>query len=160
MPAMTDPATALESFQEAYDSGCIRLTKCSLDTNLYLFADEAMGSKRHTYVRVENAKTVTAFVMLAWIQPIDGTPCLAIGYAVPEKFRKQGRAKDAVKAALAEMKHGLSRAPIKTYYVEAIVDRTNEGSKRIAERLISDKPEAIMDEISGLPAFRYLLKIG
>lgn len=67
---------------------------------------------------------------------------------------------DTVRAALAEMKHGLSRTPIKTYYVEAIVDRTNEGSRRIAERLISDKPEAITDAISGLPAFRYLLKIG
>jgi len=159
MPAMTDPSTALESFQEAYDGGHIRLKKCSLDTKLYFFADEAMGSRRHTYMRVENAKTITAFVILAWTESIDGTPCLAIGYAVPEKFRKQGRAKDAVRAALAEMKHGLSRLPTKTYYVEAIVNRTNEGSKRIAERFISDKPEAITDEISGLPAFRYLLKI-
>lgn len=157
---MTDPSTALESFQKAYDSGYIRLKQCTLDTNLYLFKDEAMGSKRCTYVRVENAKIVTAFVMLAWTQPIDGIPCLAIGYAVPEKFRRQGRAKDAVKAALAEIKHELSRAPIKRYCVEAIVERTNEGSKRIAEQLISDEPEAITDEISGLPAFRYLLKIG
>src|SRR5271163_3828122 len=115
MPAMTDPSTALESFQEGCDNGYIRLKQCALDTNLYVFEDEAMGSKRCTYVRVENAKIVTAFVMLAWIQPIEGTPCLAIGYAVPENFRKQGRAKDAVKAALAEMKHGLSRTLIKTY---------------------------------------------
>lgn len=157
---MTDPSVALESFQKAYDCGDIRLRRCTLDTNLYLFKDTAMGSQRFTYARVENAKTVTAFVMLAWVEPIVGVPCFAIGYAVPEKYRKQGRAKDAVEAVLAEMKHGLSRTPITTYYVEAIIDQTNEGSKRIAEQLISDKPETITDEISGLPAFRYLLKVG
>lgn len=104
-------------------------------------------------------KTVTAFVELGLCEPIEGTPCLAIGYAVPEAYRNQGRAKEAIKAALAEMKHGLGRHVNKPLYVEAIVGADNKPSQRVAEQVISDTPVAITDQISGLPAFQYIRRI-
>ena len=45
------------------------------------------------------------------------------------------------------------------FYVEAIVGADNKASQRVAERTLSNKPVAVTDHISGLPAFRYLQKI-
>jgi hypothetical protein len=39
--------------------------------------------------------------MFAQDGAIEGKPCFAIGYAVPEAYRNQGRAREIVKAALA-----------------------------------------------------------
>jgi predicted acetyltransferase len=98
---------------------------------------------------------VTAFVIFGVCEPIDGILCCAIGHAVPEAYRNQGRAKEAVRAALSEMRH-LHGHP---FYVEAIVGADNKPSQRVAEQVISDTPVAVTDQISGLPAFRYVRKI-
>jgi RimJ/RimL family protein N-acetyltransferase len=102
---------------------------------------------------------VTAFVVFALVQPIEGKHCFALGYAVPEAYRNQGRAKEVVTVAIAELQHGLGRAGISPFYVEAIVGADNMASRRVAEQVISDAPVAITDSISGLPAFRYIRKV-
>jgi GNAT acetyltransferase-like protein len=155
---MTDPSTALQSFQQALLHGGIQLQRGVLDPDLYVYVDKPNGETRFTYVRLEG-KTVTAFVEFAWCQPIEGTPCLAIGYAVPEAHRKEGRAKEAISAALSEMQHGLGRNGLSVFYVEAIVGADNKPSQRVAEQVISDTPLAVTDQTSGLPAFRYLRRI-
>jgi RimJ/RimL family protein N-acetyltransferase len=155
---MTDPSNALQSFQQALLHGGIQLKRGVLDRDLYVYVDKPNGQTRFTYVRLED-KTVTAFVELGLCEPIEGTPCLAIGYAVPEAYRNQGHAKEAIKAALAEMKHGLGRHVSKSFYVEAIVGADNKPSRRVAEQVISNTPVAITDQISGLPAFQYIRKI-
>ncbi|HXO04858.1 MAG TPA: GNAT family N-acetyltransferase [Candidatus Sulfotelmatobacter sp.] len=155
---MTDPSTALQSFQQELIRGGIQLRPGALDKNLYLYVDNPKGETRFTYVKLKGRRTVTAFVEFATCEPIEGKPCFAIGYAIPEVYRKQGRAKEAVSAAISEMRHGFGRIGM-VFYVEAIVGADNKASQHIAEQLISDKPEAITDHISGLPAFRYLLKI-
>jgi hypothetical protein len=155
---MTDPAHALQSFQQALLLGGIKLRRGELDKDVYVYVDDPDGQRRFTYVRLED-RTVTAFVELGWCEPIEGTPCLAIGYAVPEAYRNQGRAKEAVRAALAEMQHGLGRNGILVFYVEAIVGADNKPSQRVAEQVISDKPVPVKDRISSLPAFQYVRKI-
>ena len=55
-------------------------------------------------------RTVTALVMFALCDPIEGKPCLNLGYAVPEAYRNQGRAKEAISTAISEMQHGATRA--------------------------------------------------
>jgi hypothetical protein len=75
---------------------------------------------RFTYVRLKG-KTVTAMVIFAAQPPEDGKPCFAVGYAVPKRFQKQGRAKDILVAAIADMQAGLVRDGIPEFYIEAIV---------------------------------------
>jgi hypothetical protein len=102
---------------------------------------------------------VTAFVEFAPCEPIEGTPCFAIGYAVPEAYRNQGRAKDAIRAAISEMQNGFSRM-MPAFYIEAIVGGDNKPSQRVAEQIISSNtPRPVTDKLSGLPAFQYLQKI-
>lgn len=155
---MTDPSNALQSFQKEYRRCNIKLQRGALDPDLYVYVDKLDGETRFTYVKLEG-KTVTAFVNFALVDPIEGLPCLSIGYAVPPAYRNQGRAKEAVRAALAEMQHGLGRRVNKPFYIEAIVGADNKSSQRIAGLLISDKPVAVTDQISGLPAFQYVRKI-
>jgi len=102
---------------------------------------------------------VTALVIFALCNPVDGVPCFAIGYAVPEAYRNQGRAKEAIRAAIAEMQTGVGRHRRWMFYVEAIVGADNPSSRRVAEQVISDTPVAVTDQISGITAFRYVRRI-
>jgi hypothetical protein len=154
---MTDPADALQSFQQAFERGEIRVRAGTVDPHLHLFADESDGQSRLTYVRLDG-KTVTAIVIFAACAAIDGRPCFAIGYAVPEGYRNQGRAKEAIRAALAEMQYGFGRI-FPVFYVEAIVGADNKASQRVAEETISDTPTAVTDQVSGQPVFQYVRKI-
>jgi RimJ/RimL family protein N-acetyltransferase len=129
---MTDPSNALQSFQQALLLGGIQLRRGVLDKDLYVYVDEADGQRRFTYVRLEGS-TVTAFVNFALCEPIDGTPCFSIGYAVPEAYRNQGRAKEAVRAAISEMQHGFGRHGY-SFYVEAIVGADNKPSQQSLNR--------------------------
>jgi len=88
-----------------------------------------------------------------------GLPCFQVGVAVPEAYRGKGHAKSIVAAAIAELRHGLSRNKISSFYVEAIVSIDNEPSKRVAEATTSATPVAVTDEVSGLPALHYVRKI-
>jgi predicted acetyltransferase len=154
---MTDPANALQSFQQFILTGKIRLEPGRLDKNLNSYVDEVDGTTRFTLVRLEG-KTVTAFVVFARDGTIEGKPCFAIGYAVPEAYRNQGRAKEIIKAAIAEMQ-GAFRRLYPEFFVVAIVGADNKPSQRVAEQVISDTRVAVTDQVSGLPAFQYLRRI-
>jgi RimJ/RimL family protein N-acetyltransferase len=84
-------------------------------------------------VRLEDT-TVTAFVEFASCEAIEGTPCFAIGYAVPEAHRNKGRAKNAIRAAISELQNGLGRIGLSVFYVGAIVGADNKPSQRVAEQ--------------------------
>ncbi len=158
MPQMTDPADALTSFQEALLAGQVDLQKCDLDRNLFVHLDRPQGITRFTYVRLEG-QTVTAMALLVMTEPMNGLPCAQAGVAVPEAYRGKGYAKSVLSAAIAELKHGLARNKIPTFYVEAIVSVDNEPSKRVAEATISKTPTPVTDQFSGLPALHFVLKI-
>jgi hypothetical protein len=83
---------------------------------------------------------VTAFVEFVLSDPIDGTPCFEIGCAVPEAYRNQGRAKNAVVADISELKRGLMGNKISTFYVEAIVSADNNASQHVAAATITTTP--------------------
>jgi len=155
---MTDPTNALQSFQQALLRGGIQLQPGVLDRDIYVYFDRPKGGSRFTYVRLEDT-TVTAFVEFASCEAIEGTPCFAIGYAVREAHRNQGRAKNAIRAAISELQNGLGRIGLSVFYVEAIVGADNKPSQRVAEQVISDTPAPVTDQVSGLPAFRYVWKV-
>ena len=159
MPGMTDPSDALKSFQEVLDLGNIELQPGAFDPELFVHFDTPNGKPRFTYVRIETG-TVTALVMLVRGDVVEGVPYFDIGYAVPEPYRNQGRAKNAVMAAIAELKHGLARGKIPTFHVEAVVGADNTASQKVALQTISSAPVAITDHFSGLPAFHYVRKVG
>jgi hypothetical protein len=155
---MVDPSNALQSFQRELLRGRIGLQPGQLDPGLFLHVDTALGERRLTYVRLEG-QTVTALVMFVVSEPIDRTTCFGIGYAVPEGYRNQGRAKEIIEAAIADLRHGLGRQGPFEFYVEAIIGASNLASQRVAEQVISKKPIAVTDQQSGLPAFQYLRKV-
>lgn len=158
MPSMTDPHVALVSFQQAFSAGLLDLHRGTLDPNIYLHTDTEHGFLRMTYVRIDNG-IVTAFVNFARVEPIDGSPCLAIGVAVPERHRNKGLAKSTVEAAIRELAAGFGRNGYPPFYVEAVVSVDNEPSKKVATAVLSREPEQITDSVSGLPALRFILKV-
>lgn len=159
MPGMTDPTNALVSFQRALLEGNIRLQAGELDRGLFVHADSpTTGVSRITYVRMDGA-TVSAFATFVTTEPINGLPCFQVGVAVPVPYRSKGHAKSILKAAIAELKNGLSRNKIDSFYVESVVDVDNEASRRVSAATISSEPTSITDSFSGLPALQYLRKV-
>ena len=141
---------ALLSFQREFLLHEPKLKSTRLDPRLYVHIDVPNGEIRVTFMRLEG-KTVTALVSFSEGEPIDGIHCYNIGYAVAEAYRNQGRAKEIVAAAIAELK-GNGEA----FYVNAIVAADNVSSQRVAAQLVSKTAVPITEPISGLPAFRYL----
>lgn len=70
-------------------------------------------------------------------EPVSGIPCFQIGYAVIEKMRNKGIGKKILAQAIEELTHGLSRSPMKEFYIEAVVSTSNDSSNKIATKLIS-----------------------
>ena len=147
---MTDPMNALLSFQQEFLVHEPKLKRTLLDPNLYVHIDTPNGEIRVTFVRLDG-KTVTALVSFSEGEPIDGIHCYNIGYAVAEAYRNRGRAKEIVTAAIRELK-GNGDA----FYVDAVVAADNIASQHVAAQVVSETPIPITEQISGLPAFRYV----
>lgn len=159
MARMTNPMDALVSFQQALLDGELHLRPGELDPDVFVHADQpAPGVSRITYVRLDG-RTVKAFVNAISAGYVDGLPCFQLGVAVPVQYRNKGYAKGLLASAIAELKNGLSRNKIPSFYVEGIVSVDNEPSKRASAATISSTPTPITDEDSGLPALQYIRKI-
>ena len=155
---MVNPYDGLTSFQQALLDGQIRVQQGAVDPTLFVHLDHPNGETRITYVTLRH-QTVTAFVTLLPAEPVEGVPCFQIGYAVPERFRGKGNAKRLVTAAITELRQGLARNGIVSFYVEAVVGVDNEASKRVAAATISTTPVEGTDSFSGVPALQYLRNI-
>jgi RimJ/RimL family protein N-acetyltransferase len=157
---MTDPSVGMKSFQQELRRGGITIQTAKTDPNLFVHLDAPNGPPeyRFTYVRLKG-KTVTAMVIFSAEPPEDGKPYFTVGYAVSKRFQKQGRAKEILVAAIADMHAGLVRNGIPEFYVEAIVGADNMASRKIAEQVISNEPQTVTETLSGLPAFKYVRRI-
>lgn len=152
---MTDPSTALPSFQRALSRGSIKLERGRTYPELYIHVDTPDGrTPRLTFAIIEKG-TVKALVQFVHAEPYKGMPCYAIGYAVPEAYRKQGIATGTVTKAISELWHGMKSKGTATFYVEALIDVENKASLRVAERTISETPIDAVDKHSGRPALQY-----
>ena len=158
---MTDPAVSLKAFQEALLAGEIKLTRGVLDPDLYSYKDYLdEKTPRHTLVRLDG-QIVTALVIFGRCScgHVNGKPCFCIGYAVPEEYRNQKRAKEIVRAALAQLQYEAKQNGVPVFYVEAIIDVENKFSQRVAAQTISNAPVRMTDALSDKPALRYLRKV-
>ncbi|MFA6155528.1 hypothetical protein [Mesorhizobium sp.] len=157
---LPDPALSLEAFQQAIMTGEVILDSGSVDPDLYVLRDQpARGCPRFTFARIREDATVTAFAVAILAEPLEGLPCFQIGYAVPKRFQKQGRAKAIVDAALAELQNDLADA-IPEYFVAAVVSADSPISQAVASASISARPQVVIDQSSNVPAFQYMRKFG
>lgn len=151
---MTDVSFSLKSFQQAIRANAVDLHPSATDRNLLFHVDRpGAGVTRLTFARMKG-RTVTAMVMFTQVQHYEGKPCYQIGYAVPKRYQKQGRAKEVVAAAIKEFTSGIKRREPE-FHIEA----QSRASLRVAEQLISDSPKEVTDKIAGVPALQYLKHI-
>ena len=83
---------------------------------------------------------------------VDGSPCWALAYAVPEALRGQHRAREIVQAGIAELQNGFKGHP--HFHVEAVIGVDNLASQRVAANVICREAETIIDSHSNEPAVR------
>ncbi len=99
---MTDVSFSLKSFQQAVRANAVDMHPSATDRNLLFHVDRpGKGVTRLTFARMKG-RTVTAMVMFTQVELYEGQPCYQIGYAVPKRYQKQGRAKEIVAAAIKE----------------------------------------------------------
>jgi predicted acetyltransferase len=147
----------MESFQQCLLEGILDVALVKPHNDLYSHFDiPAPGVGRLTYVRLsKDRKTVTAFLSCVMNGQIEGSPCIAFGYAVPEKMRNQGLAKQILRDVIYDQVDKAGKAGHSTVYVEAVVDVTNTASQRVSESVLAVGKEEIVDSVSKRPAYRY-----
>lgn len=155
---MTDPMNSLNGLQLALNAGTIQLSKCDVHPRLKVLLDLPNNIARFTYAQVDG-NSVQAVALLVMTEPVEGLPCFQLGYAVTESLRGQGIGSKITQQAIDELVNGLSRTPMKEFYLEAIVACENHASNNILKRLISEPPKPCKDGFSGEPAFQYLQKL-
>lgn len=160
MPEMTDVFPALLSYQDALSRGWLLPppSRAQIDPDLHLFTDHDSGKLRITYTRVDATGTVTALLMLVQVQPYEGAVCLALGYAVPEHLRGQGRATEILRAVVKENEQGFREAGHEAFAFEAVVSVDNAASIAVARKVLTHSERPITDEISGKPAIQFIGK--
>lgn len=153
---MADPHVGMVSFQQALRAGILQLAPVKGHPDLYSHFDvPAPDVGRLTYVRLDKARNVRAFVACVMNGTVGGHPCVSLGYAVPEDVRTQGLAKQIVKDVIQDTLLQVGRMGATAVYFEAIVDVENVASQRVAEAALEVERESITDGESGRPAYRY-----
>lgn len=155
---LPDVAGALKSFQQAFSANALVLQRGDLDRDMLVHMDRPNGETRLSYARM-SGRTVVVLVQFIPCDPVEGEPCFNVGWAVAEAHRGQGKAREAVVAALKEMRNGFNRAGMEAFWVEAIVGEDNLASQRLAEKVLSKPAEKAPDSFSGDPVIQYLRRI-
>ncbi|QOY51190.1 N-acetyltransferase [Candidatus Sulfurimonas baltica] len=154
MAHMIDPTDGLISLQDALNKKLVEFTNCELSQDIVMHVDQPEGIVRFSYAKILNGE-IQSYTVFVMAEPIDGTVCLNLGYAVPKKYRNQGFAQDILKKSIIELKNGLGRNNIKEFYLEAIIGTDNEVSQKIASNIISNSPKKCKDAYSGQDALAY-----
>ena len=157
MSAMADPHQGMISFQKGLHEGILELHQVPKQHELFAHFDEPEpGVRRLTYVRLTNdRRTVRAFLNCLMNGMIDGSPCMAVGYAVPENLHRQGLAKQLFRDVVQDQIAQAGNSGFGTICIEAVIDVNNIASQHVAEAVLGGERESITDSHSGLPAYRY-----
>jgi hypothetical protein len=150
---IADPMDALVSLQREVRRG-MPTNPTELSPGVRVVLDHPNGVIRYTYARIEHGR-VKSIVIFVLHEPINGTPCFNLGYAVPEAYRNHGLASLIIEQGIQELRRGLGRHGAKSFYVEAVVGTDNLASQRVASKTISDSPVAGTDFESGEPILQY-----
>lgn len=150
---IADPMAALVSFQKEVRRG-MPTHPADLCPEIRVVLDQPNGITRYTYARIEHGR-VKSIALFVLHDPIDGVPCFNLGYAVPEAYRNRGWATEIVEQGIQELRRGLGRHGVNSFYVEAVVSKNNLASHRVASKVISDAPVAGTDSESEEPILAY-----
>ncbi len=157
---MADPYQGMVSFQQGLQAGILELVPVPSRQNLYAHFDmPAPDTPRLTYVQLASDRTVRAFLACIRNGQIDGFPCMAVGYAVPENLRNQGLAKQILSDVMQEQITLAKRGGHSVLYLEAVIDQENLSSQKVAEAVFRVERESITDSESGRPAYRYTKRV-
>lgn len=148
---------ALASFRLALKKREITLRPCESDSSLFMHADRPTDDDmRMTYARLQG-NDVTVMISVLPDRPYEGKPCFGLGCAVPQRFRGRGRAAEATVAVMKELRQGLARAGITSFYVEAVIGVNNIASQRTAAKAIARIAVAEdLDKDAGVPVVQYI----
>ncbi|WP_078802579.1 GNAT family N-acetyltransferase [Pseudomonas fluorescens] len=157
MTVMTDPTVGMNNLQRAITKNNVVLTKGEIYPDLQMLVDHpAPGEVRVTYAKVLHGR-IRGYVVFVKAQPFEGVPCFSIGYAVPEKFRKHGVGTEVVEKGIRELRNGMARNGLRQFYIEAIVDKNNIASQRLAVKVIAMEADRnVIEKESGKPAVVYM----
>ena len=147
---MANPLDALYEIQQALDLNT-PFDVPELDEGYRTWTINNPSGVRHVFAKIIN-KEILALSIFGLVEPVEGLECWAVGYAVSEKYRRQGLAEEAFYKGLAILKSTRLRNDVKNFYVEAVIDVTNIASLGLAEKLFHSGGEKIIDEESGAPA--------
>ena len=155
---MTDPSNSLESFQEALAQGIIRPKVAEIHKDILFLVDNVNNQQRFTYALKEN-EFVVGLASVIPVEPINGFPCLNIGYAIDKSYRSKGYGKKLVQKAFDELTNGFKRTEIPHLYIEAIIGANNKYSNKLANSVFTGSPKPCTDSISGEAAFQYVKQL-
>lgn len=160
MGKMTDPTNTLVALQDSISMMAVQMERGRIHTDLAVYLDQpAQGTQRITYAKVTNKGEVKAIAVFVNTESHDGLPCFQVGYAVAERFYRQGLGSEIVRKSIAEMVNGF-RDVMPSFFIEAIVGASNRASLKIAGKHISRTSLEISDGVSGQPAMQFLRRIG
>ncbi len=153
MSEMANPLVALRKFQAALNENPVDPSQLDLGY-LMMYDEPSIGRKRFSYAKiVDGIVQVVAIFGLA--DDLDGIPCYNLGYAVNESLRGRGLALEAINRGLNDLKEKLGLANMKTFYIEAIVDKTNLASVKVAEKFFSTRGKMTQERISGTRSLHF-----
>jgi hypothetical protein len=154
MSEMADPIVTLRSLQQALNDG-LPAHLIDLDASYKMYYNEfGEGLKRYIFVKIvgNEAQVISIFGLEG---PINGVACWNVSYAVNENCRGYGLAVEAVNKGIERLKSDFARTDVKSFYVEAVIDRKNTPSLKVAGKLFSGSGEAIVETYSEKPSLQF-----
>ena len=156
---MINPMSALVSLQAVVNAGTLEFQTCALSSEISLHVDQPTTTGvRFTYANITQG-TVQAIVIATKVDSLQGLPCFQLGIAVREELRRSGIGTRTLNQAIAEMKHGFARTPIKTFALEVIVARENAPSNALARKVISNEYLPCTDAFSNEASYQYVRRV-
>lgn len=154
MSLMEGPIALLLDIQKALDSG-VTVDPRELDHGYKMIYDEPkVGLRRYSFVKIVEGEAQALSIFGLEI-PINEITCYNVSYAVKENHRGRGLAVEAVNRGFEKLKIEMTKANLKSFYVEAVIDRNNLQSLKVASKLFSSPALPIEDGESGIPAFHF-----
>ncbi len=150
MSSMPDPMNVLRSLQQAVTAA--DPTDYPPDGEGYvIMRDEKNVGRRFDFAKIIIGE-VQAIAIFGLEEPVNGVTAYTIAYAVKENHRRRGLAVEAVNKGIKEMKTFLGRTSASVFYMEAVIDKTNIPSLKVAAKLFSKPGVAMNDAYTGTPS--------
>lgn len=154
MSLMTNPMEALVDYQSVLDSG-IEIDPSEFDGVYLKRSGEIVENvTRFDYVKIVD-RQVQALAMFVHEDPYNAVERFSVAYAVAEKFRGRNLAIEAVTKGIDDLRQVLARNKVQKFYLEALIDKSNLHSIKVAEKIFLSSGIAAVDDETGTPALLF-----